>query len=199
MRILKLNISFCYKNNCTKTRLQNGPQQRRKAKWKWIWFVFPFMLKTVTIFSIPLFKVQRVCGDNPTHPKTGSSIIDINFGETTRQETRSLEVCFETLGVVSEGYSIFFTSFDLRISTDRLCWDIEVKEYGVLLTQVWQKSVKIKVVKGAQQVFPRTAHAFRQLFRCSISIGIYIPGTRGPSLVWQMSQNYFRQCSDGTR
>lgn len=71
------------------------------------------MLKIITIFRIPLFKIQRVCGDSLMHQKTGRSIINTNFGGSTRQEMRSLEACFETLGVVSEGYSIFFTSFNL--------------------------------------------------------------------------------------
>lgn len=48
---LKSNISFCYWNNRRKNKLQNRPQQWRKAPWKWISRVFPLTLKTVTLFS----------------------------------------------------------------------------------------------------------------------------------------------------
>lgn len=75
------------------------------------------MLKTATIFSVPLFKVQSICGDSPTRQETGSSIANTDFGGTTRQEMKSLEVGYETSGIASEGYSILFTFFNLYVST----------------------------------------------------------------------------------
>lgn len=86
MRIQKLSV-FTIKTAVPERgyRRDHDDEQKLNAHG----FVPPLMLKIVTIFSIPLFKVQRVCEDSPTHQKSSSFIINIDFGGTARQETRS--------------------------------------------------------------------------------------------------------------
>lgn len=86
MRIQKLSV-FSIKTAVPEPGYRKGHDDEQKLNANG--FVPPLMLQIVTIFSIPLFKVQRVCEDSPTHQKSSSFIINIDFGGIAGQETRS--------------------------------------------------------------------------------------------------------------
>lgn len=133
MRILKMNIRFGHKNYRIKTRLQNRPQQWRKAK---AWFVFPLLLRTATIFSISPFKAPRFCGDSSVH-QIQAAHHKYQFGKTTRQEIESI-------------------LWNLRNSTRCLLKTQMLRNTECQWTEVQSNNIKKEVTNGFQQTFMRT-------------------------------------------
>jgi len=80
----------------------------------------PLTLKMVTIFGIALFKVREFVGQ-PYTPEDRQLHYKYGLWRDYWAGNEIPEVGFETSGILSEGYSIFFIFCNLYVSRDRYC------------------------------------------------------------------------------